>query len=189
MNLEPGLLYKPKRISSSGGCIPGKLINQQACDVTRPGNWWDSISKRITPVSSEESSITTWNWTETAGDMSYGCIEGFNLTAINAREAFHEIQRYMVENTRLGIPVISVSESLHGSVHDGSTIFPQSLAVGSSFNTELAYRMTKSITYELKSQGIIQTLSPGLDVVRDLRWGCVGESFGAWLVGQIALHR
>lgn len=71
---------------------------------------------------------------DAAGDISYGCIEGFNLTGENVRKAFHAIQKYMVEETRLGIPVFTVTESLHGSVHDGSTIFPQSVAVGSTFN-------------------------------------------------------
>ena len=115
---------------------------------------------------------------DAAGDISYGCIEGFNLTGENVRKAFHAIQKYMVEETRLGIPVFTVTESLHGSVHDGSTIFPQSVAVGSTFNLDLAYQMTKAIATELRSQGVIQTLSPGLDVVRDLRWGRVEESFG-----------
>ena len=46
--------------------------------------------------------------------------------------------------------------------------FPQSVAVGSTFNLDLAYQMTKAIATELRSQGVIQTLSPGLDVVRVL---------------------
>ena len=126
---------------------------------------------------------------DAAGDISYGCSEGFNLTGENVRKAFHAIQKYMVEETRLGIPVFTVTESLHGSVHDGSTIFPQSVAVGSTFNLDLAYQMTKAIATELRSQGVIQTLSPGLDVVRDLRWGRVEESFGEdpWLVGQMGI--
>jgi beta-glucosidase len=126
---------------------------------------------------------------EAAGNISYGCVEGFNLTGNHVRKAFHDIQRYMVENTRWGIPVLTVSESLHGSVHDGSTIFPQSVALGSTFNTGLAYRMAASVAAELKSQGIIQTLSPGLDVVRDLRWGRVEESFGEdpYLVGRMGI--
>ncbi|WP_300704468.1 glycoside hydrolase family 3 N-terminal domain-containing protein [Bacteroides sp.] len=126
---------------------------------------------------------------DAAGDVSYGCIEGFNLTGRNVRRAFHVIQKYMVEKTRLGIPVFTVTESLHGSVHDGSTIFPQTVAVGSTFNVELAYQMTKAIAAELRSQGVIQTLSPGLDVVRDLRWGRVEESFSEdpWLVGQMGI--
>ena len=44
----------------------------------------------------------------------------------------------------------TVTESLHGSVHDGSTIFPQSVAVGSTFNLDLAYQMTKAIATEFK---------------------------------------
>ncbi|QNL52448.1 glycoside hydrolase family 3 C-terminal domain-containing protein [Olivibacter sp. SDN3] len=126
---------------------------------------------------------------EAAGDRSYGCVEGFTLTSANCAQAFYEIQQYMVEQTRLGIPIITVSESLHGSVHDGSTIFPQSVALGSTFNTDLAYRMTHAIADELKAQGVIQTLSPGLDVVRELRWGRVEESFGEdpWLVGQMGI--
>ena len=94
----------------------------------------------------------------------------------------------MVEETRLGIPVFTVTESLHGSVHDGSTIFPQSVAVGSTFNLDLAYQMTKAIATELRSQGVIQTLSPGLDVVRDFAMGGVLRNrFGEdpWLVGQM----
>ena len=126
---------------------------------------------------------------EAAGTVGCGCVEGFNLTGVQARKAFHIIQRYMVEQTRLGIPALTVTESLHGSVHDGSTIFPQSVAVGSTFNTELAYRMTRCIAGELRSQGVSQTLSPGLDVVRDLRWGRAEESFGEdpWLVGQMGI--
>ena len=126
---------------------------------------------------------------DAAGDMSYGCVEGFNLTGKQVRKAFYAIQKYMTEETRLGIPVLTVTESLHGSVHDGSTIFPQTVAVGSSFNLDLAYLMTKAIAVELRSQGVIQTLSPGLDVVRDLRWGRVEESFGEdpWLVGQMGI--
>lgn len=126
---------------------------------------------------------------DAAGDIGYGCIEGFNLNGCNVRKAFHTIQKYMVEKTRLGIPAFTVTESLHGSVHDGSTIFPQTVAVGSSFNPDLAYQMTKTIATELKSQGVIQTLSPGLDVVRDLRWGRVEESFGEdpLLVGQMGI--
>ncbi|MDR0698330.1 MAG: hypothetical protein LBG28_03770 [Tannerella sp.] len=126
---------------------------------------------------------------QTAGDMSYGCVENINLTSADARKSFHAIQKYMIENTRLGIPIITVTESLHGSVHDGSTIFPQSVAVSSAFNTDLAYRMTKSIAAELRSQGVIQTLSPVLDVVRDLRWGRAEETFGEdpWLNSQMGI--
>lgn len=127
---------------------------------------------------------------EATGDKSMGCVEGITLPGKDCARFMLEVQKYMVENTRLGIPVFTLTESLHGSVHDGSTIFPQAIALGSTFNPELAYRMTSAIAGELKAQGVTQSLTPVLDVVRDLRWGRVEECFGEdpYLVTQIGLH-
>lgn len=108
----------------------------------------------------------------------YGFFEGFPLTAANCRKSFHQIQKYLVENTRLGIPGFSVAESLHGVVHEGATIYPQNIAMGSTFNPVLAYEKTKHIAGELNTMGVKQVLAPCIDVVRDLRWGRVEESFG-----------
>lgn len=84
----------------------------------------------------------------------------------------------MVENTRLGIPIFTVAESLHGAVHEGSTIYPQNIALGSTFNLDLAYRKAAMIAQDLHAQGMYQVLAPCVDVVRDLRWGRVEESYG-----------
>lgn len=126
---------------------------------------------------------------EVAGNTSYGFVEGFTLSGLNCMRSMYDIQAYMVDSTRLGIPIMTITESLHGSVQDGSTIFPQSVAIGSTFNSKLAYDMTSCISNELKLQGIWQTLSPGMDVVRDLRWGRVEESFGEdpYLVGKMGI--
>lgn len=110
--------------------------------------------------------------------MSWGFVEGFPLTGANCRKNMQLIQRFMVENTRLGIPVFTVAESLHGSVHEGSVIYPQNVALGSTFSPELAYRKAAMITKDLHAQGMHQVLAPCIDVVRDLRWGRVEESFG-----------
>lgn len=108
----------------------------------------------------------------------YGFFEGFPLSAADCRRNFREIQTYLVENTRLGIPGFPVAESLHGVVQDGATIFPQNIALGSTFDPELAYQKTKHIAGELNTMGVKQVLAPCIDVVRDLRWGRVEESFG-----------
>ena len=110
--------------------------------------------------------------------MSWGFVEGFPLTGANCRKNMQLVQKFMVENTRLGIPVFTVAESLHGSVHEGSVIYPQNVALGSTFSPELAYRKAAMITKELHAQGMYQVLAPCIDVVRDLRWGRVEESFG-----------
>ncbi|MGN1236097.1 MAG: glycoside hydrolase family 3 protein, partial [Bacteroidaceae bacterium] len=112
------------------------------------------------------------------GGKNYGFIEGITLPGKECLALMKATQQYMKEKTRLGIPVFALTESLHGSVHDGSTIFPQAIALGSTFNPRLAYEMTSAISRELTSQGITQSLTPVIDVCRDLRWGRVEECFG-----------
>lgn len=109
---------------------------------------------------------------------SMGFIEAITAPGKDCRQLMIEAQKYMREKTRLGIPLFTLTESLHGSVHDGSTVFPQAIALGSTFNTDLAYRMTSAIAAELSVQGITQSLTPVIDVCRDLRWGRVEECFG-----------
>lgn len=114
---------------------------------------------------------------EKCGDVGFGFFEGFPLTAASCRQNFREIQSYMLNKTRLGIPAFSVAESLHGVVHEGATIYPQIIALGSTFNPDLAYQKTKMISGELNTMGVRQVLGPCIDVVRDLRWGRVEEAF------------
>lgn len=109
--------------------------------------------------------------------VGYGFFEGFPLTASSCRDNFRKIQTYLVENTRLGIPGFVVAESLHGVVQEGCTIYPQNIAMGSTFNIDLAYEKAKHIAGELNEIGVKQVLAPCVDVVRDLRWGRVEESF------------
>lgn len=88
------------------------------------------------------------------------------------------IQRFFVEKTRLGIPVIFQSESLSGYPAAGGTMFPAMINVASTFNPELAEKMGGIISEECKAVGIRQALSPVLDISRDPRWGRVYETFG-----------
>ena len=110
-------------------------------------------------------------------DHGFGFFEGFPLSAENCRETFREIQTYMTQKTRLGIPAFPVAESLHGVVQDGATIYPQNIALGSTFNKDLAYQKAKYISGELNTMGVRQVLAPCIDVVRELRWGRVEESY------------
>ncbi|MDI3318358.1 glycoside hydrolase family 3 N-terminal domain-containing protein [Pinibacter soli] len=110
--------------------------------------------------------------------LSYGVFEGMGLSVEEYAQAINTIQHYMVEKTRLGIPVFTSSEALHGCVHGGATIYPQAIALGSTFNPSLVNAMVKMITPELKAQGSNQVLSPDLDLARELRWGRVEETYG-----------
>lgn len=115
---------------------------------------------------------------EFVGDLCWGFVEGFPLTSKSCHQHMRCIQEYMLNHTRLGIPIFTVAEALHGSVHEGSTIYPQNIALASTFNPDLAYLRAAEITKELHYQGINQILAPCVDVVRDLRWGRVEESYG-----------
>ncbi len=93
-------------------------------------------------------------------------------------KAMRQIQEYMRSDTRLGIPVIPVMEGLHGVVQDGSTIFPQAIAQGATFNPQLVGGMAGHIADEMEAIGAKQVLAPVLDIARELRWGRVEETFG-----------
>lgn len=99
----------------------------------------------------------------------------------NAEETallINEIQRYFVEETRLGIPVIPFDEALHGLVREGATVFPQAIGLAATWNTGMMEEVASAIAKEAGSRGIRQILSPVLDIARDVRWGRVEETYG-----------
>ncbi len=126
---------------------------------------------------------------EKCKNLPYGFFEGFPLTAESVKKNFYEVQKYLLEETRLGIPAFPCGESLHGVIHEGCTVYPQTIAVGSTFNPALAREMTKYISGELNTLGIKQVFAPCMDVVRELRWGRTEESFGEdpWLCSVMSL--
>ncbi len=85
---------------------------------------------------------------------------------------------YLRTNTRLGIPAIQIAECLHGQLAFGATIFPQTIAQGSTWNPELIEKMGAVIAREASLSGVDQALSPIFDLARDPRYGRVEESFG-----------
>lgn len=93
-------------------------------------------------------------------------------------ELINSIQRYFVEETRLGIPIIPFDEALHGLVRLGGTIFPQSIALAATWDTALVSRTALAIARETKSRGVRQILSPVINIARDVRWGRVEETYG-----------
>src|SRR5215471_17969064 len=109
-----------------------------------------------------------------------GQLLNYNTTE-NARALVNKInstQRYFIEKTRLGIPVIPFDEALHGVVRDGATVFPQSIALAASWDTALVHRVAHAIALEAKARGIRQVLSPVINIASDVRWGRVEETYG-----------
>ncbi len=106
--------------------------------------------------------------------MNYGH-EG---NAFEMAGTINEIQKFFVEETRLGIPIIPFDEALHGLVRGGATAFPQAIALSATWDTSLVSQVAGAITMETKSRGIRQILSPVLDIARDVRWGRTEETYG-----------
>ena len=99
-------------------------------------------------------------------------------SAAETAEKINEIQRYFVNETRLGIPIIPFDESLHGLVRQGATAFPQSIGLAATFDTPLMHRVSAAIADECKTRGLRQILSPVINMATDVRWGRVEETYG-----------
>lgn len=95
-----------------------------------------------------------------------------------AAELHNEIQRFILERSRVKIPVIIHDEGLHGCMARGCTIFPQSIALASTWNPELVERVGVAIGKETRAHGIHQILSPTVNIARDPRCGRTEETYG-----------
>ncbi|WP_370183129.1 glycoside hydrolase family 3 N-terminal domain-containing protein [Alteriqipengyuania sp.] len=93
-------------------------------------------------------------------------------------EFINALQRWAVEDTRLGIPVLVHEESLHGYMATEATMFPQALALAGSFDTGLMERVQSVTAREVRARGVPLVLSPVVDIVRDPRWGRIEETWG-----------
>jgi beta-glucosidase len=100
------------------------------------------------------------------------------LTADKAATIANELQRRLVEETRLGIPAIVHEEICSGLMARGSTVYPQAIGVASTFEPQLNAAMADGIRIQMRMAGAQQGLSPVLDVVRDPRWGRTEETYG-----------
>jgi beta-glucosidase len=118
---------------------------------------------------------------ETSGTGSRNAFE--TATYANA------VQKYFVEKTRLGIPVMFHEESLHGNQAKDATNFPTHLALGATWNEALLTEIYTAIAEEIRLRGGHEVLAPVVDLARDPRWGrteeCLGED--PYLVSRLAV--
>lgn len=105
-------------------------------------------------------------------DLDNGLYPGLSVSAYNG------LQRYMIDSTRLGIPMILAEECMHGIMQTGSTVFPTGIGQGATWNPELIEKMAGSIGREAIGQGINICFGPILDIAKDPRWSRVEESYG-----------
>lgn len=90
----------------------------------------------------------------------------------------NEIQKFLQEKTRLGIPAMVHEECLSGLLSKKATVFPQAIGLASTFDPGLVERITSTIREKMRALGAHQGLAPVLDIPRDPRWGRTEETFG-----------
>lgn len=100
------------------------------------------------------------------------------LNPKRAAAAGNTLQRYAIENTRLGIPLFLAEEAPHGHMAIGTTVFPTGLALAATWSEETLKRVGQVIGKEIRLQGAHISYGPVLDLSRDPRWSRVEESMG-----------
>ncbi len=95
-----------------------------------------------------------------------------------AVEFANAIQKFLVEQTRLGIPALLHEEALHGFVAPEGTSFPQAIALAATFDPDLVENIFTVAARQSRARGVQHVLAPVLDVARDPRWGRIEETYG-----------
>lgn len=101
-----------------------------------------------------------------------------NKTPVETVAFVNALQKWLIENTRLGIPAIFHEEALHGHAARDATSYPQAIGLASTWDEELVQQIYSAIAAETRRRGGTQALTPILDVARDPRWGRIEETMG-----------
>ena len=99
------------------------------------------------------------------------------------------IQKFLREETRLGIPALGIGEGLHGYMAHEATSFPQAIGLASAWDADLHQRVFGVVAKEMRARGAHYVLSPVLDLARDPRWGRTEETYGEdpYLVSRLGV--
>ena len=114
---------------------------------------------------------------------------GLNRSPADTVAIYNQIQEYLMEHTRLGIPAFAIDEALHGLMAQGSTFFPQAIGLASTWNPDLVHEVFTATAAEMRARGGNYALTPVLDLARDPRWGRTEETYGEdpYLVSRLGV--
>jgi len=96
----------------------------------------------------------------------------------DAAETANALQKFISDNTRLGIPLLLHGEAENGSEGPDATLFPQPIGLAATWDPAHMEKVSNVIATEIQSKGYHQVLSPVINIVRDVRWGRTGETYG-----------
>jgi beta-glucosidase len=93
-------------------------------------------------------------------------------------EFTNTLQKWIIEHTRFGIPILFHEECLHGHAAPKGTAYPQAIALASTWDTTLVHDVFSATAQEVRARGAQQCLTPVLDLAREPRWGRTEETYG-----------
>ena len=104
--------------------------------------------------------------------------ENWFFSHVVTLEEANQLQQLAMES-RLGIPLLIGIDAVHGcGLVSGTTVYPTSIGMASTFDPELVYVSSRQTALEMRALGMHWTFAPNVEVARDQRWGRVGETFG-----------
>jgi beta-glucosidase len=134
-------------------------------------------------------------WKDGLANIDEHC-NGYRSAALSWPPSLHvktinEVQRWFIEETRLGIPVDFTNEGIFGACFPGAALFPAQIGIGSTWNKNLVSSIGEITSVQTKAAGFTNVYSPILDVARDPRWGRVLDCYGEdpFLVSQLGLQQ
>ncbi|WP_158848603.1 glycoside hydrolase family 3 N-terminal domain-containing protein [Algibacter sp. L1A34] len=157
-------------------------VNEKTCQLTTlygysrvledelPTEGWKNRVWKDGIANIDEHLNTIWNQEKT--HTKYAFPYSTHAETINI------VQKWFVEETRLGIPVDFTNEGVHGLCHEKATPLPAPIGIGSTWNKELVYKAGTIVGREAKALGYTNVYAPILDVASDQRWGRVLECYG-----------
>lgn len=126
----------------------------------------------------DKGRVTDSSLVKVFAGQSIGCLESPFVEHDKVATYSEAADHYLRTKTRLGIPAIQIAECLHGQMALGTTIFPQAIGLGCTWNPSLIKQMASTIAEEASLSGVDQALSPLFDLARDPRYGRVEECYG-----------
>lgn len=188
---QKGLLpYKNKALSSderTRDLLSRMILEEKVAQMVSIN--YDLKEEIITEKGTVNIDILKAKYSSGLGQFSEFCKTHNWLDPIQQTKVYNSIQKYFIENTRLGIPAVFHDEGLHGLTAKNATSFPQPIALAGAFNPEMTEKLFGIVSTEARSRGIQQILCPVLDVERDARWGRCEETFGEdpFLIGEMGV--
>ena len=155
-------------------------VGQLRC--TLAWNYYTIKGKEVVPSESFKQDIAEGNigmlWgTYRADPWTQKSLEN-GLNPELAAKAGNALQKYVIENTRLGIPLFLAEEAPHGHMAIGTTVFPTGFGMAATWNPSLIERVGEVIGQEIRLQGGHISYGPVLDLAREPRWSRVEETMG-----------